>query len=118
MTFNQRIYERHCRQTLEEVLSYFHETHRQFMEMVEAMPEDEMLERGRYAFIGKGSLRLAERICQSRLMGENPYPQLDEKKRVDFMNAKELFQHWDEARAGLISALDGLTDAQLDFHPT
>ncbi len=54
--FNQRIYERHCNQVLDEVLAYFHETHNQFMQMVEAMPEDEMLARGRYAFIGKGAV--------------------------------------------------------------
>jgi hypothetical protein len=54
--FNQRIYERHCDQSLEEVLAYFHGTHQQFMEMVAAMPEDEMLENNRYAFIGKGAV--------------------------------------------------------------
>jgi hypothetical protein len=54
--FNQRIYLRHCDQLLEDVLFYFHDTHRQFMSMVEAMPEDEMLERGRYAFIGKATV--------------------------------------------------------------
>ena len=54
--FNQRIHARHRDQALGEVLAYFHETHRQFMEMVEAMPEDEMLEPGRYAFIGKGAV--------------------------------------------------------------
>ncbi len=54
--FNQRIYERHCDQPLDEVLAYYHETHREFMEMVEAMPEGEILERGRYAFIGKGAV--------------------------------------------------------------
>jgi len=54
--FNQRIYARHRDQPLEEVLAYFHDTHRQFMEMVEAMPEDEMLAPGRYAFIGKGAI--------------------------------------------------------------
>jgi len=54
--FNQRIYLRHKDQSLEDVLVYFHETHRQFMAMVEAMPEDEMLQPGRYAFIGKGAV--------------------------------------------------------------
>ncbi len=52
--FNQRIYQRHKDQSLEEVLAYFHNTHRQFMDMVAAMPEEEMLQPGRYAFIGKG----------------------------------------------------------------
>ena len=54
--FNQRIYARHKDQPLEDVLAYFHETHRQFMAMVEAMPEDELLRPGRYAFIGKGAV--------------------------------------------------------------
>jgi hypothetical protein len=54
--FNERIYNRHRGQSLDEVLAYFHETHQQFMDMVEAMPEEEMLEPGRYAFIGKGTV--------------------------------------------------------------
>ena len=54
--FNQRVYARHKDQSLEEVLAYFHETHRQFMEMVEAMPEDEMLTRSRYTFLGGGAV--------------------------------------------------------------
>ncbi len=54
--FNQRIYLRHCDQSLEEVLAYFRDTHLQFMKMVETMPDDELLEPGRYAFIGKGSV--------------------------------------------------------------
>ncbi len=33
------------------------------------------------------------------------------------MNAKELFQHWSDVRAGLVAGLDKLTDAQLDFSP-
>ncbi len=33
------------------------------------------------------------------------------------MNAKELFGYWNEVRNGLISGLDLLTDAQLDFRP-
>jgi hypothetical protein len=52
--FNQRIYARHRDQPLEEVEAYFHDTHCQFMEMVERMPEDEMLTHGGYGFIGKG----------------------------------------------------------------
>jgi hypothetical protein len=49
---NQRIYERHRDRPLDEVLAYFRETHDEFMAMVETMPEEEMLERGRYAFTG------------------------------------------------------------------
>jgi uncharacterized damage-inducible protein DinB len=33
------------------------------------------------------------------------------------MNAKELFVHWSEVRNGLLTALDKLTDEQLDFRP-
>ena len=53
---NQRIHAAHRNQSLEEVLEYFRITHEGFMEMVAAMPEDEMLARGRYAFIGKGAV--------------------------------------------------------------
>ncbi len=52
--FNARVYEAHKDQPLDEVQKYFQDTHEQFMAMVESMPEEEMLERGRYAFIGKG----------------------------------------------------------------
>jgi hypothetical protein len=53
---NERIYNAHRNQSLEEVLEYFHTTHARFMEMVEAMPEEEMLAPGRYAFIGSGTV--------------------------------------------------------------
>ncbi len=53
---NQRIYEAHRDQSLAEVLAYFHVTYREFMEMVEAMPEGEMLKPGRYAFTGQGAI--------------------------------------------------------------
>jgi hypothetical protein len=54
--FNQRIYARYKDQSLDEVQVYFHNTHQEYKQMVEAMPEDEMLERGRYPFIGKGAV--------------------------------------------------------------
>ena len=54
--FNQRIYERHRDQPLAEVQAYFRDTHRQFMAMVDSMPEDEMLTPARYAFTGKGAI--------------------------------------------------------------
>ena len=54
--FNQRIYERHKEKSLEVVKAYFHEIHHQFMEMVDAMPEEEMLERKRYPFLDKGAI--------------------------------------------------------------
>lgn len=53
---NERIYQAHCNQSLEQVLEYYYAAHERFMEMVEAMPEQEMLERGRYAFIGGGAV--------------------------------------------------------------
>lgn len=49
---NRRIYEAHCHQSLEDVQAYFADTHTQFMDMVRAMPEEEMLARGRYSFMG------------------------------------------------------------------
>lgn len=54
--FNQHIYTRHRDQPLIEILAYFRSTHEEFMQMVEDMPEVEMLERGRYPFIGKGAV--------------------------------------------------------------
>ncbi len=54
--FNRRIFARHREQPLDEVLVYFHGVHRRFMQMVESMPEDEMLAPGRYAFTGKGAI--------------------------------------------------------------
>jgi len=53
---NQRVYEAHRDQPLDDVLAYFRDTHRRFMDMVENMPEEEMLIRGRYAFTGKGAV--------------------------------------------------------------
>ncbi len=47
--FNRRIYEAHRAEPLEEVLATFREVHGRFMAMVAAMPEEEMLARGRYA---------------------------------------------------------------------
>jgi len=54
--FNQRIYEQHRDQPLEDVRKDFHSEHEAFMDMVEAMPEEEMLERGRYSFTGGSAL--------------------------------------------------------------
>ncbi len=53
---NQRIYERHCHQSLEEVLDYFRTTHANLMELVQDMPEDEMLTPELYAFTGKNTV--------------------------------------------------------------
>jgi hypothetical protein len=54
--FNDRLYQRHKDQSLDEVLAYFNETHHQFMEMAEAMPEEEMLTPSYYPFTGKGAI--------------------------------------------------------------
>jgi hypothetical protein len=53
---NERVYQAHKDQPLDEVLAYFRETHCQFMHMVETMPEDEMITPGRYPFTGKGAI--------------------------------------------------------------
>lgn len=54
--FNERIYAAHCDQPLDEVLEYFRATHRQFMAIVEAMPEEEILTPAYYRFTGKGAI--------------------------------------------------------------
>ena len=54
--FNVRIYERHRDQTLEEVLTYFHKTHQEFVALIEAMPEAELLTHGLYGFIHKSTI--------------------------------------------------------------
>ncbi len=46
--FNRRIFEAHRAQRLDEVNEYFQVAHVRFMEMVAALPEDEMLSRARY----------------------------------------------------------------------
>lgn len=53
---NERIYKAHSNRSLDDVLEYFHSVHKRFMDMVEAMPEEEMLTPGRYPFVGKGSV--------------------------------------------------------------
>ncbi len=47
--FNRRIYEAHRDEALDVVLASFRQDHERFMAMVAAMPEEEMLARGRYA---------------------------------------------------------------------
>jgi hypothetical protein len=54
--FNEVIYERNRHRPLEEVMAYFHDVHRQFMQMVEEMPEDEMLTPAYYPFTGKAAI--------------------------------------------------------------
>jgi hypothetical protein len=53
---NQRIYETYRDVSLEEVMVYFQSAHHAFMRMAETMPENEMLERGLYDFIGGGAV--------------------------------------------------------------
>jgi hypothetical protein len=53
---NQRIFETHCNQSLEDVLAYFRDTHTQFMTLVESMTDEEILTPGYYAFTGNGPL--------------------------------------------------------------
>jgi len=54
--FNQHIYETHRDKPLQEVIEYFHATHEQFMQMVEDMPDEELLTKGFYLFLGRGSI--------------------------------------------------------------
>lgn len=49
---NERIYAAHRDKPLIDVLEYFRRAHVEFMEMVEAMSENEMMATGRHAFIG------------------------------------------------------------------
>ncbi len=53
---NRRIYEAHRHQSLEEVLEYLRTTRTRFMDLVQAMPEDEMLTCERYDFTGKSAV--------------------------------------------------------------
>jgi len=53
--FNQRIYEAHRDQPLEEVLAYFHTIHEQFMAMVEDMADEELLTSGVYPFLARAA---------------------------------------------------------------
>lgn len=46
--FNRRVYEAHRDEPLDEVFAAFRDAHRRFMAMAAAMPEEEMLARGRY----------------------------------------------------------------------
>ncbi len=54
--FNQRIYVQYREMPLGEVRAFFDDVHKEFMQMVEAMPDDEMLERGRYSFTGGSAI--------------------------------------------------------------
>lgn len=53
---NQRIYKAHRHQSMKQVQAYFRAAHDDFMRMVETMPEDEMLNAGRYTFIPNGAV--------------------------------------------------------------
>ena len=54
--FNRRIHDAHRHQRLDEILDYFETAHARFMEMVAAMPEEEMLARARYPLTGRQAL--------------------------------------------------------------
>ena len=53
---NQRIYEEHCDQALDDVLEYFRSTHTRFMALAESLADEEVLTPRFYAFTGGGSL--------------------------------------------------------------
>jgi hypothetical protein len=54
--FNQRIYQAHRDQPLEEVLDYFHASHDQFMIMVEGIPDEELLTGSIFPFLGRDNI--------------------------------------------------------------
>ena len=54
--FNRRIHAAHRDQALADVLAYFRGEHERFMDMVQAMPEREMMARGLYSFTGREAL--------------------------------------------------------------
>jgi hypothetical protein len=54
--FNRRVFERHRDERLDQVVEYFRGAHGRFMELVAAMPEEEMLKRGRYPLTGKQAI--------------------------------------------------------------
>jgi hypothetical protein len=53
---NRRIYERHRRRPLEEVLADFRDSYQEVRELVSGIPEDEMFAVGCYTWMGKGNL--------------------------------------------------------------
>jgi len=53
---NQRIYEAHRDQSLEDVLEYFRATHTRFMALAESLTDEEILTPGYYAFTGSSAL--------------------------------------------------------------
>jgi hypothetical protein len=53
---NQRIFEEHQNQSLEDVLAYFRDTHTEFMMSVEDLTDEEVLTPGYYAFTRDGAL--------------------------------------------------------------
>jgi hypothetical protein len=54
--FNQRVYLKYRDWPLEQVQAFFHDAHAAFMDMVSAMPEEEMLTPGFHAFTGKSAV--------------------------------------------------------------
>jgi len=54
--FNQAIYEKHCRRTLDDILADFHTSYEEILATVQAIPEQDLFARGRYAWTGKWDL--------------------------------------------------------------
>jgi len=50
---NQQIFEKHRERPLDDVLAEFHASYRQIVEFVRAMPEEDLLPPGRFAWTGK-----------------------------------------------------------------
>ena len=54
--FNRRVYNKYRDMPPAEVRAFFHRAHQALMDMVEGMPEEEIITSGVYAFTGKGAV--------------------------------------------------------------
>ena len=62
---NQKIYEKYCERSLEDVLAYFRASHLQVLEAVQAMTDDELFTPGRYAWTKQNALAAYVVPCTS-----------------------------------------------------
>lgn len=53
---NQRIYEKYASTPLEDVLAFFHAAHRQLMQMVDSLTDEELLKPGYFSFTGSAAV--------------------------------------------------------------
>ncbi len=88
--FNARVYAAHRDQPLESVLSEFAASFRALVARAEALPEQDLLDPGRYAWTGGRPLwyyfaadtyrHYAEHLLQMRAAAGAPYPSLDDPR--------------------------------------